>query len=233
MALVGPPNVGKSSLLNALLRTQRAIVTPLAGTTRDVVEGDILLKGVKVRLFDTAGLQRASNVVEEEGIRRSRQVIKEVDILFWIMDCSEMKTSLNEWRKNKLPRDRTWILFNKKDLTKVERPWVETELPPERCLSLSCLTKEGLEDVVKILENLVQSPLSAQEVVLTSIRHQEEAQKAFKALESLKGLMARKEPYELWAEELREATLALGRIRGRNLPASAFEEIFTKFCIGK
>ena len=233
VALVGPPNVGKSSLLNALLRTQRAIVTPLAGTTRDVVEGDILLKGVKVRLFDTAGLQRASNVVEEEGIRRSRQVIKEVDILFWIMDCSEMKTSLNEWRKNKLPRDRTWILFNKKDLTKVERPWVETELPPERCLSLSCLTKEGLEDVVKILENLVQSPLSAQEVVLTSIRHQEEAQKAFKALESLKGLMARKEPYELWAEELREATLALGRIRGRNLPASAFEEIFTKFCIGK
>src|SRR5208337_3011337 len=75
VALVGPPNVGKSSLLNALLGTQRAIVTSLAGTTRDVVEGDILLKGVKVHLFDTAGLQQATNVVEEEGIRRSRQVI--------------------------------------------------------------------------------------------------------------------------------------------------------------
>ncbi len=233
VALVGPPNVGKSSLLNALLGTQRAIVTPLAGTTRDVVEGEILLKGVKVRLFDTAGIREAQNVVEVEGIRRSRQVIEEADILFWIIDASNPQESLEEIKKNKLPADRTWFLFNKNDLVKRGRPWESTGLDPKRCLSLSCQTKEGLDKVVEKIEALIQAPTVGEDVVLTSTRHLVEARNALDALDRLRGLINRKESYDLWAEELREAALAVGRIRGRNLPATAFEEIFTKFCIGK
>jgi tRNA modification GTPase len=233
VALVGPPNVGKSSLLNAILGTQRAIVTPLAGTTRDVVEGEIRLRGVRVRLFDTAGIREAQNEVEVEGIRRSRQVIEEADILFWVIDASDPRESLEEIKKANLPQDRTWFLFNKKDLVKSGRPWEGTGLNPEKCLALSCRTKEGLEGIVEKVEALVQTPAAGQDVVLTSARHRQEAQKALQALEALKDLVERKEPYELWAEELREAALAVGRIRGRNLPATAFEEIFTKFCIGK
>jgi tRNA modification GTPase len=233
VALVGPPNAGKSSLLNALLGIQRAIVTPLAGTTRDVVEGELRLKGVRVRFFDTAGIREAQNVVEVEGIRRSRQVIEEADALFWIIDASNPRESLEEIRRSSLPLDRTWFLFNKMDLIKTRKPWEGTELDPQRCLSLSCQTREGLEEVVHKVEEWIQTPVSGEDAVLTSSRHQKEAQKAAEALESLRGLVERKEAYELWAEELREAALAIGRIRGRNLPATAFEDIFTKFCIGK
>jgi|SRR5579871_4523464 len=233
VALVGPPNVGKSSLLNALLGTQRAIVTPLAGTTRDVVEGEIRLKGVQVRLFDTAGIREAQNEVEVEGIRRSRRVIEEADILFWIFDASNPRESLEELKKTSLPLERTWFLFNKMDLTPKGRPWEGAGLDTGRCLGLSCQTKEGLEGVVAKIGALIQTPAGGEDVVLTSARHREETQKALEALGRLGGLMESSAAYELWAEELREAALAVGRIRGRNLPATAFEEIFTKFCIGK
>src|SRR3984957_15216998 len=86
VALVGPPNVGKSSLLNRLVGSNRAIVTPLAGTTRDVIEGQVLVKGVQIRFFDTAGLRSSLDVVEAEGIRRSQQLIEEADFIFWIID---------------------------------------------------------------------------------------------------------------------------------------------------
>jgi tRNA modification GTPase len=233
VALVGPPNVGKSSLLNALLGTHRAIVTPLAGTTRDVVEGEIRLKGVSVRFFDTAGIREAKNVVEVEGIRRSRQVIEEADVIFWLVDASNPKESLDELKSNHLPLDRTWFLFNKSDLVQTEQPWKNSGLEAGRCLSLSCETGEGLTQVVEKIESLIQTPLGGEDVVLTSARHQQEVQKALTALENLKSLIAAGQPLELWAEELREAALAVGRIRGRNLPASAFEDIFTKFCVGK
>lgn len=233
VALVGPPNVGKSSLLNAILGTQRAIVTPLAGTTRDVVEGEIRLKGVKVRLFDTAGIHEAQNEVEVEGIRRSRQVIEEADILFWVIDSSNPKEALVEIKRSNLPQDRTWFLFNKKDLVKNEQPWEGTGLDPKRCLSLSCQTQQGLDGVVQKIEALIQTPSGGEDVVLTSARHLVETRNALDALGRLRGLIASSGAYELWAEELRAAAMAVGRIRGRNLPATAFEEIFTKFCIGK
>ncbi|HJT24938.1 MAG TPA: tRNA uridine-5-carboxymethylaminomethyl(34) synthesis GTPase MnmE, partial [bacterium] len=233
LALVGPPNVGKSSLLNALLGTQRAIVTPMAGTTRDVVEGDIRLKGVKVRLFDTAGIREAQNVVEVEGIRRSRQVIEEADAVLWLVDAASPEESLGEIKNASLPEGRTWYLFNKMDLVKVKEPWKGTQLPSSRCLAVSTHTQQGLPQLLEKIEGMIQTPLLGEDMVLTSARHRREAQRAWDALENLKGLIKAKESYELWAEELREAALAVGRIRGRNLPATAFEDIFTKFCIGK
>ncbi len=233
VALVGPPNVGKSSLLNALLGRDRAIVTPLPGTTRDVVEGEIRLKGVRVRLFDTAGIREARNVVEAEGIRRSRQVIGEADILFWMIDASNPQESLAQLKASSLPLERTWYLFNKADLTREKNPWTSTSLPPDRCLGLSCQTQEGLPGVVEKIGELIQTPAAGEEVVLTSLRHQREVEKAYGALENLEGLVKGGQPYELWAEELKEAAMAVGRVRGRNLPAAAFEEIFSKFCIGK
>jgi tRNA modification GTPase len=233
VALVGPPNVGKSSLLNALLGTNRAIVTPMAGTTRDVVEGEIRLKGVRVRLFDTAGIREAKNIVEVEGVRRSRQVIEEADVIFWLVDSSNPQESLEGLKAAALPQDRTYYLFNKMDLAETKEPWKGSNLEKPKCSLLSCQTGEGLPEVTQRIEKLIQTPMGGEDVILTSARHQQEVQYAVQALDNLQNLMRSKEPYELWAEELKEAALAIGRVRGRNLPAAAFEDIFTKFCIGK
>jgi tRNA modification GTPase len=234
VALVGPPNVGKSSLLNTLLGTQRAIVTPLAGTTRDVVEGDIRLKGVKVRFFDTAGLRDAENVVEVEGIRRSRQVMEEADLIFWLIDASTPFESLTELETTAIPMARTWYLFNKIDLITDKQPWKKmVQLPSEKCLGFSCTTQEGLFQVFGTVESFIQTPSGGEDVVLTSARHRQEVEKALGALHNLQALINSRQPFELWAEELKIAALAIGRIRGRDLPAKAFEDIFNKFCVGK
>jgi tRNA modification GTPase len=233
VAIVGPPNVGKSSLLNSLLGTGRAIVTPVAGTTRDVVEGDIQLKGVKIRLFDTAGIRPTQNEVEEEGVRRSLKVIEEADMILWMADASAPQESLKQAKQTGLSSENTWYLFNKTDLAKDQKPWANTGLPEKSCFGLSCKTQEGLDELLEKLENLVQTNITDGDVILTSQRHQKEVQTAYEALGKLEALMKEKRPYELWAEELKEAALAIGRIRGRNLPAAAFEEIFSRFCVGK
>ncbi|HVM31902.1 MAG TPA: tRNA uridine-5-carboxymethylaminomethyl(34) synthesis GTPase MnmE [bacterium] len=234
VALVGPPNVGKSSLLNRLLGVNRAIVTPQAGTTRDVIEGVFLLKGVPVRFFDTAGLRDSSDLVEAEGIRRSRQVLDEADFIFWILDSTRSEESFREWERQKPPLGRTWFLFNKEDLAPAKAPWKNfPAIPAERCLSLSCQAPQGLDSLLQAMEGLIEVPGASEGVLLTSARHQKEVSQASAALTHLVGLIESGQPYELWAEELKEAALAIGRVRGRNLPASAFEEIFTKFCIGK
>jgi tRNA modification GTPase len=230
----GLPNVGKSSLLNTLLGTQRAIVTPLAGTTRDVVEGDIRLKGVRVRFFDTAGLRDAENVVEVEGIRRSRQVMEEADLIFWLIDASNPAESLVELKTSSLPANRVWYLFNKVDLVTDKEPWKKIlQLPTEKCLSFSCTTQEGLFRVFGVVEGFIQTPAGGEDVVITAARHRQEVEKALAALNNLQTLMKTLQPFELWAEELKTAALAIGHIRGKDLPAKAFEDIFNKFCVGK
>ncbi len=234
VALVGPPNVGKSSLLNRLVGTNRAIVTPLAGTTRDVIEGQMLFKGIQVRFFDTAGLRDSSNVVEAEGIRRSQQLIEEADFIFWVVDSTQVEESIQEFKNHSVDPSRSWFLFNKSDLVSGEAPWKNyPPLPASRCLSISCQTPEGLEPLLARLMELIETPASSQDIILTSARHQKETGLAHQALANLQALFKEGQSYELWAEELREAALAIGRIRGRNLPGTAFEEIFTKFCIGK
>ena len=160
-------------------------------------------------------------------------MIAEADAIFWLVDASNPQESLGQLESSSLPSDRTWYLFNKMDLLGDKRSWEKKALLQERCLELSCETGEGLQKVVEKLEDLVRLPLGGENVILTSLRHQQEAQTAYQALEALQGLMKEKQPYELWAEELKTAALAIGRIRGRNLPANAFEEIFSKFCIGK
>jgi len=229
VALVGPPNTGKSSLLNALLGISRAIVTPVAGTTRDVVEGEFFLNGMKVRLFDTAGLRETQDPIEQEGVKRSHQVIEEADLLFWLVDASSPEVSLRALRASGLSGERVRILLNKKDLV----PNLFVPIEGWDPCAVSCLTGEGLSEVRTLLEGFLSRPSGSQEVVLTSLRHKQEIEEALRCLDRLKGLVETHRSFELWAEELKGAALAIGRIRGRNLPAAAFEDIFTKFCIGK
>jgi len=232
VALVGPPNTGKSSLLNAILGNQRAIVTAEPGTTRDVIEGDLLIKGVKVRLFDTAGLRESNQLIEVEGIRRSKVLLEEADLLFWLVDANDPLDSLQALQKINLKNDRTWILYNKIDLV----PGFKKEIfsmDRYKQFEISCFNGTGLEGILNALETSLQSHTVGENVLVTHQRHFLELEKSEECLERLQSLIRSGVSHELWAEELREALLALGRIRGKNLSSAAFEEIFSKFCIGK
>jgi tRNA modification GTPase len=235
IAIVGPPNAGKSSLLNALVGRDRAIVSPQPGTTRDVVEGEILVAGVRVRLFDTAGLREASHEVEEEGVRRSRAVIREADHVFWVLDAVDPVGGIQEAQGAGLDPDRTWYLFNKVDLLMDPDSWKKEMglLADGRCLPISCKEGLGLPELWEVLESVVGGAVVGGEVVLLSARHRREIEEAVKALVRLGEIMETGETMDLWAEEIKRATQAIGRIRGRDLPAAAFDSIFADFCIGK
>jgi tRNA modification GTPase len=232
IALVGPPNTGKSSLLNTLLGRPRAIVTPEPGTTRDVLEGEFWIKGVRIRLFDTAGIRATNHPVELEGIRRSKDILGEADLLFWLVDSTYPEESLEVQMNEGLPKERTWTIFNKIDLD-LDSKWKELTLKKDHAFAISCVTGEGLQTLTESLESLIERSQSGESILLTNERHKKEVENAEGCLIRLQELVKRKESMELWSEELREALLALGRIRGRNLNAAAFEEIFSKFCIGK
>lgn len=232
VALVGPPNTGKSSLLNAILGKQRAIVTSEPGTTRDIIEGEIWINGTRVRFFDTAGLRESIHPIEAEGVRRSRVLLEESDIIFWLVDSSAREESLVAMKKSTSPEDRTWVIYNKIDLVP-GLTWKDFDGFQSKQFGVSCLSGEGLEQVVQALETLLETPVVGENILVTNQRHHLELEKSEECLHRLQQLIQSGLSMELWAEELREALLALGRIRGRNLPASAFEEIFQKFCIGK
>jgi tRNA modification GTPase len=235
VAILGPPNAGKSSLLNALLGRERAIVMPHPGTTRDVVEGETFVKGVRVRLYDTAGLREGAQGAEEEGIRRSRQVLREADVVLWVVDVSDPGAGVQESYAADLPVDRTWYLFNKCDLLMDPASWKRDMgiLPDGRCFAVSCKTGEGLQGVGEVLESSVGACLAGEDVILLSSRHRSEAEEAVLRLVRLGEAMQAGASLEVWAEELRAAARALGRIRGRDLPSETLDAIFETFCIGK
>ncbi len=228
VALVGAPNVGKSSLLNALLGVDRAIVTEVAGTTRDAVEGEIFLKGVRARLFDTAGFRASGDRLEREGIRRSLAVMEEADSCLWVLDASRPQEGLSD-AQARAEDPRYLFVVNKNDLA----PEAPFPFPADRMIRTSCRTKEGLEALRAYLEEAASPGVIASDVVLTQERHKNEIQAAEEALGRLEKMVQAGETREKWAEELKTAALAVGRVRGRNLPEDAFEEIFRTFCVGK
>ena len=231
--ILGRTNVGKSSLLNALALRERAIVTALPGTTRDLIEETLYLKGAKVRLIDTAGIRTPENVVEEEGIRRVRDKAAEADLIIWVLDGSAPYSDDDQRVLEDIRPYNKIVVANKCDLT--------------QHLEYKLLVSQGISDILHIsaqkgigLDHLRSSLFSAlagkerkNSLLITTLRHRDILMKVSANITAaIDGLEAGAPP-EILAFELQEALHHLGEITGETCPEEILDTIFSQFCIGK
>ncbi|GIX07209.1 MAG: tRNA modification GTPase MnmE [Candidatus Poribacteria bacterium] len=237
LAIVGKPNVGKSSLLNALLNEERAIVTEIPGTTRDVIEEVLDLRGVPVRVADTAGIRQASDPVEQEGVRRSQERIEQADLVLVVLDTSRpLDADDAAVFKHTQGRRRIFVL-NKSDLparwgAEALAPW---RAPEEPWVRLSLIGHPDLSPLVEaIVETAVgDASLGAEPPLITNLRHRQALEEALQALRYAQTSLREGAPPELVAVDLRGALSAVGEIVGETTPDEVLDRIFSTFCIGK
>ena len=232
IVLAGSPNTGKTSLLNCLLREQRAIVTAMAGTTRDVLREELNLNGLPVQLIDTAGLRTADDEVERIGIDRAREEVDRADVVLMVVDSAR---SLDEEERALLRREGIplVIALNKKDLDAVTSQEELHLLAPGAAIVRTCaVTGDGVDTLRQALYDTALRGTSPEEAYLTSERHIEAARESVKALQSALGALE-SATMDCAALDLRAAWEALGTITGQNATEDVVDRIFQKFCLGK
>jgi tRNA modification GTPase len=224
VAIAGPPNAGKSSLLNRLARREAAIVSPHAGTTRDVIEVHLDLGGYPVTLLDTAGVRESDDPVEQEGVRRAQARAEAADLVLWVAEAGQG----NAGRRNELKNE--WIIHNKVDL--IDSGSKQPVIRPES-YEISALTGQGIDELVADLAEFASKTFGAGEPALvTRERHRAALKDTTAALGRALAIAAPVQE-ELMAEELRLAARALGRLTGRVDVEDILDVIFRDFCIGK
>jgi tRNA modification GTPase len=230
--LVGQPNVGKSSLLNALLGEERAIVTAVPGTTRDLLEEGLTINGVPVRLIDTAGLHDSADLVEQEGIRRAESRLERADLVLLLVDGSTNINDLDFYVQNQCEGLPVFVVLTKDDLGRAVQSNPFPDYPSYRISSKTGYGLDGLRDAISSF--LVGDYLpSSESVMLTEQRHYEALLVCGRCLERVESLLGAGESLEFLAFELREALHALGQISGETTTESVLDDIFSGFCIGK
>ncbi len=234
--IVGRPNVGKSSLLNALVGKPRAIVTHIPGTTRDTIEEMIDIEGIPLKVIDTAGLRHTVDIVEEEGIRRAKEALNQADLVILVIDGSTPLTMDDIRIMEELKTKEAILVINKCDLpSRVEIHEIEKHLPGKPMINLSVTKGVGLNDLKQIIKGIFFAGkiLSTDEPIITNIRHKEALASAFENINSaIKGIEANLS-FEFIAIDLRELLNNLGLIVGETVTEDILNEIFSNFCIGK
>ena len=234
VALLGPPNVGKSSIMNKLLDKERVIVTPIPGTTRDLVGDWITVGGMNVLLMDTAGLADDSkDIIEIEGIKRTKEFAEQADLIFFVLDgtlpfTNKIKTTI-EIIGNK---ENMKFIINKNDLPcKINRSEIEKTYG-FTSIYTSAITGEGIDNLKKIINNEVKRRFDfVNDTVITNYRHKECIEKALGELSEV--LNSEKIPIDIISISLHQAAQYLSNILGENISDSILQEIFTNFCVGK
>lgn len=217
VVLAGPPNAGKSTLLNALAQRDVAIVSPVAGTTRDTIEVHCDLGGLPVVIVDTAGLRESEDSIEQEGVARARARARDADVVLWLVPP--------EGGEGEPPQARRLIrVGTKADLGRGRS---------DGDLSLSAATGEGMPELIRTLEAEAQTVLGQGDAVLTRERHRVTLERAGESLSRALEMMIAKGPLELTAEEVRLAARAVGEITGHVDVEHVLDRLFSSFCIGK
>ena len=236
VAIVGRPNVGKSSLFNALLAANRAIVTPIPGTTRDVLEEVANLCGYPFRLVDTAGIRPSTDLVEQEGIARARASVESADLVLLVLDGSEPLMAEDEEAVAVVQGKHVQVVLNKADLPpQVTADELQVRFPEWPKIVVSCQEHQGLERLTRAMVAAVvngQQP-PREGPMVTRLRQWEALQRAYQSLRQACDAMEQCLSGEFIAVDLREALEWLGEIVGLNYTEDLLDKIFSEFCIGK
>ncbi len=238
VVLVGKPNAGKSSLLNILLNEQRAIVSDIPGTTRDVIEENILIKNVLFRLVDTAGLREAEDVIEREGVRRTELQVENSNIILLLVDCSALPTEedLQLYKrikeKVKSKNNNIMFLYNKSDIENFE---FKTHFQENPHIYISCKTGKGIEELKNLLIDtaIPNYDSSVSSILINNLRHKSLLESTLKSLANAKSSIEQGMSGDFIAVDMRESLNYLGELIGITTPDDILNNIFSKFCIGK
>lgn len=235
VAIIGKPNVGKSSLLNALLKENRAIVTDVPGTTRDVIEEYINLRGVPVKLIDTAGIRETDDVVEKIGVERSRISFNAADLVIFVLNAAEGITNEDLEIMPFLKDKPCIILVNKIDLVdQTDYALLEQEIPNEIVIKASVSQDKGIDALEGAIFDLAcGGELSQDEIYITNTRHKAAVESAYKALRDAQRGVNDMVPYDYLQVDIKEAIDQLSLIIGDSIEGDLLDQIFSQFCIGK
>ncbi len=233
VAIVGRPNVGKSSLLNAWSRSDRAIVTELPGTTRDVVESQLVVGGIPVQVLDTAGIRETSDLVEKIGVERSLQSARAADLVLLTIDASAGWTAGDREIYEQVQNRPLILVINKTDLASAES--VQYPGPINHVVTTAAAQNQGIDALEQaILETVQAGKVQAADIDLAINQRQAAAlTRAKTSLQQVQATIAQQLPLDFWTIDLRGAIQALGEITGEEVTESVLDRIFSRFCIGK
>jgi len=236
IVICGKPNVGKSSLLNILLKTPRAIVSDIAGTTRDTIEETAQIKGIPFQLIDTAGILEPRDILEEEAIKRSHRSMQSAELVLLVLDVSEPLTSEDEALIDKVKGRNVLVVLNKCDLSeRIDARSVAAILGHQKIVKVSALNRIGMEGLeAAIVENVWHGKtVDTHGVLVSNLRHINALKSCQEGLVKAKNILREGLSLEFISEEIKMAVNDLDSITGRNVDRDLLDNIFTQFCIGK
>ena len=235
-AIIGKPNAGKSSLLNAILKEDRAIVTEIEGTTRDTIEEFVTVNGIPLKLIDTAGIREAKDEVEKIGINKSREIAEEADLIIAIFDSSKELTKEDEEILEIAKNKKSIILLNKVDLeSKIREEDPRLLSVTDNVISISALNNYGIDKLYEKISDLfdLNEINLDNEVLITNIRQKNLISKAIEDVNNTRNSISNNMPVDIIAISVKEILEDLGKITGEEVSEDIINEIFSKFCLGK
>ena len=235
-AIIGKPNVGKSSLLNYILKEDRAIVSDIEGTTRDTIEEMITIRGIPLKIIDTAGIRKTSDKIEEIGVNKALKIIEEADLVLAIFDNTRELDEEDIEILNKIKEKKAIILINKTDIKKQYLQNNSEIIKTKKdIINISAQTGEGIEELYSKIENMFDLGEIDSEngIIITNMRHKNQIILAKKSIEEAIESVNNKYPIDMVAIPMKQCLEELGKITGENVSEDIINEIFSKFCLGK